>query len=126
MSIRSLIGEGGAAIPSDRLTSLEAKLRDTNCPECHHTLSSFVIRCDLNPGDRCIALATCDHCGKVIDLDEAPTIGEEFEQTVQRLRSAGCRHCSSPNLRVEYRCDLVSRDCFYEAICAVAGHRYRI
>jgi hypothetical protein len=113
-------------MPSDRLQRLEAKLRATDCPKCHHTLQSFVIRCDVNPGDRCVALARCERCGEMIDLDEAPTIEEEFEQIVSRARASGCRQCSCSELRVEYRCDLATRDCYYEAICAEAGHRYRL
>lgn len=113
-------------MPSDRLERLEAKLRDTDCPECHHTLSSYVMRCDLSPGDRCVPLAHCDHCGKMIDLDEALTIEEEMEHTVRRARTSGCRYCSCSDLRVEYRCDLATRDCYYEATCTEAGHRYRL
>ncbi len=110
---------------SDRLRRLEEKLRDTGCPHCHHTLAGFIMRCDLQPGGECLALAHCDRCGFTVDLDQAPSIYEEFMEAMRRVRSAGCPTCQSPEVRVEYRCDLASRDCFYEATCVPAGHRYR-
>ena len=111
---------------SDRLLRLQEKLHSVDCPTCHHTLSSLVLRCDANLGSTCLALSQCTHCGAWVDIEEAQTIEEEFREIAQSALAAGCRTCRSHDLRIEYRCDLATRECFYEATCRAAGHQHRI
>lgn len=113
-------------MPMDRLRSLQEKLAVTDCPTCHHTLDSLVLRCDAYFGSACLALSHCEHCGSWVDLEEAPTIDEEFREVTRAARASGCRTCHSHELRVDYRCDLATRECFYEVTCGAAGHQYRI
>lgn len=113
-------------MPADRLQKLQGKLLSTDCPACHHTLTSLVLRCDAYLGSECLALSHCDHCGGWVDVEAAPTIEEEFREVAETAMGAGCRTCRSHDLRVEYRCDLATRECFYEATCRPSGHHHRI
>jgi hypothetical protein len=113
-------------MPADRLTQLQEKLISTNCPHCHHTLSSLVLRCDAYYGSECVALSQCEHCQSWVDIEQALTMDEEFHEVTEGARALGCRTCRSHDLRIEYRCELTTRECFYEATCQPAGHQHRI
>jgi hypothetical protein len=108
-----------------RMSKLEGKLSTIDCPSCHYTLSSLVMRCDASMGGECLMVAHCGHCGEWVDVEQARTVEEEFHLAAESARARGCRTCGTPELSVEFRCDLASRDCFIEATCA-AGHSHRL
>ena len=110
---------------AERMSKLEGKLRTIDCPSCHHSLSSLVLRCDASMGGECPIVAHCDHCGEWVDVEQAPTVEEELRMVTESARARGCRTCGTPELSIEFRCDLASRDCFIEATCA-AGHSHRL
>ncbi len=113
-------------MPADRLQRLHEKLQSVDCPRCHRVLTSLILRCDAYMGSECLALSQCGHCGAWVDIESAPTIEEEFREVVKGALAAGCQTCRSRELRVEYRCDLVTRECFYETVCRPAGHQHRL
>lgn len=113
-------------MPDDRLRKLQDKLLAIDCPACHHTLDNLVLRCDAAMGGECLALSQCGHCGTWVDVEEAPTLAEEFHEAARTAAAAGCRTCRTHDLRIDYRCDLATRECYYEVTCRPAGHHYRL
>ena len=106
----------------DKLTEVQLKLQSVGCPLCFNTRLDLVLRCDLGR-DGCIYTAKCLHCGNVFEVNTKSKTVEELEPELEKkIKVNGCSKCGGHDLRVDFRCDLASQDCFHVLTCQTCSH----
>jgi hypothetical protein len=104
-----------------RVTS---RAREASCPQCLNTRFLAVLRCDFTPGDACLLVGECQHCGKRFDIENAPTLAEHQAQALSSLARERCACGEEPELR--FVCDLGTEDCYFEAVCQNCRKHWRL
>jgi len=95
------------------ITDIQRMMNKVICPECQKATIDVSLRCDLGYGE-CLATATCRTCQT---LYEVSTEKEVLEAGQKGIGPQDCPDCDEKDLKVQFRCELPSRRCFYVAYC---------
>lgn len=108
------------------LAELESLLPRMICPVCYHTELEAVLRCDL-AWRSCLPAIHCLHCGETIDPSQYRLALRAIEQRLHDGRvTAACPDCGDRHPMVEFRCELVDRQCSYLLRCRHCGTVRRV
>ena len=109
----------------DRPLNTERRLRGMACPECGSVGSlQTAIHCELAYGE-CLYTVRCQRCGIVFDLSTETRSPRLYQPDLHAWLSAlVCPVCKSAGAEVVFRCDVLTRSCFYVVKCRRCGHEY--
>ncbi len=102
------------------LTEIQEKLNKVSCPVCRHSTIDVTLRCDLGYGE-CLAVAGCKTCGTQYEVSTEGRILENGKRYTPKL---ACPGCNESEVKLEMRCELPSRQCFYVAHCEPCKHSF--
>jgi uncharacterized protein YbaR (Trm112 family) len=99
------------------LTEIQTKLNKVACPMCHNVTLEVTLRCDLDYGE-CLASGKCQTCGTVYEINMENRILDDGKELLEEVT---CPYCRAKAVRLDFRCELSSRQCFYVAGCYSCG-----
>jgi len=95
------------------ITEIQRMMNKVRCPECHKSEIEVSLRCDLGYGE-CLAAANCLNCRT---LYEVSTERKILKSGSTALGKQDCPDCGTQDLKLQFRCELPSRRCFYVSYC---------